>query len=52
MLKKLLYTAPVAEPLVVQAEGFVCASGFGEQGTTGQEWTDPLSGLVNDYGLL
>lgn len=49
MLKKLLYTAPEAEPLVVQAEGFVCASGFGEQGTTGQEWTDP--GLINDYTL-
>lgn len=35
MLKKILYTAPVAEPLVVQAEGLVCTSGEGEFGIGG-----------------
>jgi hypothetical protein len=52
MLKKILYTAPVAEPLVVQAEGLVCTSGpFGDPGSTGSNWTDP--GLGIDYpGIL
>lgn len=50
MHKKPYYTAPVAEPLVVQAEGFLCESNLGQQGTTGPDWTDP--GLINDYGLL
>lgn len=48
---KQLYSAPVSEPLVVQAEGFLCTSNLGEQGTTGPDWTNP--GLGNDYpGIL
>lgn len=52
MHKKPYYTAPVAELLVVQAEGFLCESNLGQQGTTGPDWTDPSSSLINDYGLL
>ena len=44
--KKLLYTAPEAEPLVVQTEGMICESNLGEQGTTGPDWAGDL---INDY---
>lgn len=35
MSKKLFYNAPVAEPLVVQAEGVVCTSGLPQLGNPG-----------------
>lgn len=52
MFKKLLYAAPEAESLVIQAEGLVCASElFGDPGNSGNDWTNP--GLGNDIpGIL
>lgn len=46
MSKKLFYNAPVAEPLVVQAEGVVCTSGNAFSGS-GIE-----SGVLDDLGTL
>ena len=36
MTQKLLYTAPVAEALVVQVEGTLCSSPYGTPGSAGR----------------
>lgn len=52
MLKKHLYTAPAAEPFVVQAEGMICTSDLGDPGATGQDWNQPGLGFDYDINIL
>lgn len=43
MTQKLLYTAPAADPLVVQAEGLICGSlNYGTPGNPGSPFTEDI----------
>ncbi len=52
MTQKLLYTAPVAEALVVQAEGTILDLSGGKKGTPGSAGRVFDSGDIHDYDGL
>lgn len=52
MTQKLLYTAPVAEALVVQAEGTILDLSGGKKGTPGSAGRVFDSGDIRDYDGL